>query len=133
MAKLKLWRGFFLVAGLYNLAGGFFGLLDLERGFERMGLAAPNYPFAFQILLVAVMILGVGYLMLAKDPQRHRGIAWLGLLTKLDGFVFTVWAIRSGQLPSSAWWQPVFNDLIWAVGFAVFLATVPDRRAKEST
>ncbi|NJL27728.1 MAG: hypothetical protein HC897_07450 [Thermoanaerobaculia bacterium] len=133
MSKLKLWRAFFLLAGLYNLVGGFIGLIDLGAGFERMGLPAPNYPFAFQILLVAVMILGVGYLMLAWNPQRHRAIAWLGLLTKLDGFAFTVWAIRTGQLPDSAWWQPVFNDLIWALGFAAFLIAVPDRQEKEST
>jgi len=118
---MRFWRFFFAVAGLFNLLGGAIGLLDVGAGFERQGLPPPVYPFAFQILLGAVMILGIGYLMVAWNPARHRGIVWIGLLTKLDGFAFTTWAIWDGQLPRSAWWQPVVNDLVWAIGFAAFL------------
>ena len=121
------WRIFFLLAGIFNVLGGLVGLLDVGAGFERGGLPPPTYPFAFQILLGAVVILGVGYLMVAWNPDRHRSIVWIGLATKLDGFLFTTLAIRSGQLPTSAWWQPVVNDLVWAVGFAAFLIATRGR------
>ena len=127
---MRGWRIFFLLAGVFNVLGGLVGLLDVGAGFESAGLPPPRYPFAFQILLGAVVVLGVGYLMVAWDPQRHRSLVWIGLGTKIVGFVFTVWAIRSGQLPESAWWQPVVNDLVWAIGFAAFLLGTRGGRAR---
>lgn len=118
---MKGWRIFFVIAGCFNLLGGAIGFLTIERSFVDQGLPAPIYPFAFQILFVAVMIFGIAYLMVARDPVRYRHLVVLGLLTKIAGFVLTLWAIHTGQLPPSSWWQPVVNDLIWAVGFSAFL------------
>ncbi|MEM1179656.1 MAG: hypothetical protein AAGM22_15010 [Acidobacteriota bacterium] len=115
------WKRFFLIAGLFNLFGGTMGLLTLNRPYLEAGMPTPNYPFAFQLLLTAVLIFGVGFLMVSRDPQRHRGIVWLGLMAKSAGFVFSLWALHTGQLPESARPQPFIVDLPWAVGFALFL------------
>ncbi|MCP4656878.1 MAG: hypothetical protein GY856_15820 [bacterium] len=118
---MKIWRSFFLVAGAFNVLGGLGGFFTFEAQFRLQELEPPTYPFAFQLLFIAVVILGVGYLMVAYDPVRNRNLVWIGLLTKIAGFAMTCWAIADGQLPPSAWWQPVVNDLIWAIGFAGFL------------
>ncbi len=120
---MKIWRGFFLVAGAFNVLGGLAGFFTFEAQFRLQGLAPPTYPFAFRLLFLAVLIMGIGYLMVAYDPVRNRNLVWIGLLTKIAGFAMTCWAIAGGQLPASAWWQPVVNDLIWAIGFAGFLIT----------
>lgn len=125
---MKVWRGFFLVAGIFNVLGGLGGLATFEAQFRHR---PPNYPFAFQLLFLAVAILGIGYLMVAYDPIRNRNLVWIGLLTKIAGCTMTWWAIADGQLPTSAWWQPVVNDLIWAIGFVAFLLAT--RRASRAT
>ena len=119
---MRFWRGFFFAAGLYNIVvGGLVGFFGLDAHFSGMGLPPPTYPFAFQLLFLSVMILGVAYLVVSRDPPRHRDLIWLGLATKLAGFAMSYQAIATGQLPSSTWWQPLINDLVWAVGFGVFL------------
>lgn len=111
------WRLFFVAAGLFNLLGGGAGLLSGAAGLDP----PPVYPFAFQLLFLAVMILGAGYLAVAWDPARNRPIVWIGLATKLAGFTVTYLAIHDGQLPAEAWWQPIVNDGVWMVGFALYL------------
>lgn len=115
------WRLFFFLAGLFNIAGGVMGFLGVEGSFQRRGLPPPTYPFAFQLLFLAVITLGVGYWMVAYDPLRNRGLVWIGLLTKLEGAAMTYWAMAQGQLPTAGWWQPLINDVGWAIGFVIFL------------
>ncbi|MEM8995650.1 MAG: hypothetical protein AAGF23_12765 [Acidobacteriota bacterium] len=118
---MAAWKRFFLIAGLFNLAGGTAGFFTLDKPFTDAGMPAPTYPFAFQLLFLAVMIFGVGLLMVARDPERHRGVVWLALMAKCAGFVVSLWALSSDQLPESSRWQPYVVDLPWALGFAVFL------------
>lgn len=120
---MKAWSRFFFVAGLFNILGGIVGFLTLEDQLASMGRPAPLYPFAFELLFLAVAILGVGYLMVARDPLRHRGIVWIGLLTKIAGGLMSWRAIATGQMPAETWWQAVVTDWVWVVAFMVFLWT----------
>lgn len=114
---MRAWRIFFLLAGLYNLVGGTVGVFQVEHQFDP----PPTYPFALQLLMVMVAVMGVGYLMVARDPLGQRGIVWIGLMTKVAGLVMSFYALSTGQIPASSWWQPLINDLPWAVGFVLFL------------
>jgi hypothetical protein len=119
---MKHWRIFFLVAGLFNIFGGIMGFLNLESDLTGAGLPAPNYPFFGHLLFVAVIIFGIGYLMVWRNPLAHRGIVWLGLLAKVAGMTMTWLAVSQGQLPAEPFGvQPFFADLPWAVAFALFL------------
>lgn len=119
---MKYWRIFFLVAGVFNVFGGVLGLLDWRRPLAEAGLPSPNYPFFAQLLFVAVIIFGIGYLMVWRDPLGQRGIVFLGLLAKIAGMAMTWWAVAEGQLPAKPFAvQPLFADLPWAIGFALFL------------
>lgn len=130
---MKPWRVFFVAAGLFNIAGGTWGFLHPARAFTDLGLAPPRYPFLLQLLFLAVITLGVGYLVAARDPLRHRPLIALGAATKAEGAAMSFWAIHTGQLPPSAWWQPVVNDLVWLFGFVAFLVWARGRRAVLST
>lgn len=119
---LRGWRIFFWLAGALNIFGGAMGLVDWQRPLVEAGMPTPNYPFFAQLLLIAVVIFGVGYVMVALDPLRHRGIVVLGLLVKVAGTAMTWWAVSQGQLPREPFAvQPLFVDLPWAIGFAIFL------------
>lgn len=102
------------------------GFLTLEKTLLEEGKPAPLYPYAFQLLFSAVIIFGIGFLMVARDPLRHRGIVWLGLMAKTVGFVLSLWALHTGQMPESSRLQPFIVDLPWALGFAVFLVRTRD-------
>jgi hypothetical protein len=121
---MRGWSIFFLAAGAFNLLGGAVGFFTIEAQLRRQGLPPPTYPFAFQTLFLAVAILGVAYLIVARNPPVHHDLVWIGLLTKTAGMAMSYWAIYDGQMPVASWWQPLFTDFVWIVGFAVFLATV---------
>jgi len=119
---MKAWRGFFVVAALFNAFGGVMGLLGFEKQLTDAGFAAPNYPFFAQLLFLAVIIFGVGFAMVAADPLKNRNIVWLGLLAKIAGVVMTYWAVYQGQVPKDPFAvQPLFADLPWGIAFALFL------------
>lgn len=126
------WKRFFLAAGLFNLFGGVMGFFTLEKTFVDAGMPPPLYPYALQLLFVAVIIFGIGFLMVWRDPLRHRGIVWLGLMAKVAGFLFSLWALWSGQLPESSRWQPFVVDLPWAIAFALFLFRTRDAASTDT-
>ncbi|MEM9555503.1 MAG: hypothetical protein AAGC60_14700 [Acidobacteriota bacterium] len=115
------WRTFFALAGLLSVGGGVAGMLGLVARPEALGMAPPLYPFAFELVFLAVLVFGLGYFLLAAAPERNRDIAWLGLTSKLGGLIISLRALDSGQLPASSWAQPLVADLPWAIGFALFL------------
>ena len=117
------WRVAFAAAGLLNLGGGLWGFFHVDAPFVAAGFPPPNYPFAFQLLFLAVAILGAGYLLVATDPPAHRGLVGVGLATKVAGAAMTWWAVADGQLPPDARLQALVVDVPWAIAFAVFLAT----------
>ena len=117
---LKRWRIFFVAAGLLGVGGGVAGFLG-GQPVPGQTLPAPLYPYLLNLLFAVVIIFGIGYLMVAADPLRHRGIVVLGLLSKLAGAGMTWWAVADGQIPSAAAMQPWIVDMPWAAGFAWFL------------
>ena len=118
---MRGWRIFFLVAGVFNLVGGAVGFFVFENHLTDAGLPAPVYRHPFQLLFLLVIILGVGYLMVWRDPIRHRGIVWIGLLTKVAGWAISLHALRIGELPASGAWQPWVVDFPWILVFGAFL------------
>ena len=118
---MKAWKVFFLIAGLFNLVAGAAGFFTFESHLAKAGLPAPHYTHPFQLLFLLVMILGVGYLMVWKDPIRNRNIVWLGWLTKVCGFVISLQALRLGELPAENAWQPWIADFPFILIFGLFL------------
>ncbi len=115
----------FTPAGLWNLSIGFTGLLFQEFAINLFfGDGAYTGEFIAvimtRIVMLAVIIFGLGYLMVARDPEGNRGVIILGLLSKLILFIMytyyfminlaTIWAFLA-----------VLGDFFWGILFIWYL------------
>lgn len=90
-------------------------LYGREPGADDSLLAMLNRDFAFCVLL-----LGVGYGIVAFDPSRNHGLIWIGILGKLG--VVAMFGQRWLTGVATAWVLPAAaGDLVFAALFAWFL------------
>jgi small multidrug resistance pump len=113
----RLW---FRAAAFYNLVWGLFAIFFPTLPFTAVGVPAPNYPALFQCIGMIVMVYGLGYWYIAKDPERYGAFVWVGLLGKIFGPIGFVYAYFTGQLPLAFGITLIFNDLIWWPAFIAF-------------
>jgi len=120
--KPKAWmKAAMTAAGLYNLAWAAYVFANPTGMFETLGLARPNYLLLPYSLGFAIAVMGLGYLVAATNPVRHWAVALMGVASKLGGAAAAVLGVRAGELPETALWLAVVNDLIWCVPFAMIL------------
>lgn len=115
----------FIPAGLWNLGIGFTGLLFQAFAmnlFFGHGVFTEGFleSAMTRIVMLAIIIFGIGYLMVARNPEENRGIIVLGLLSKFILFAMytyyffinmaTIWAFLT-----------VLGDLFWGLLFIWFL------------
>lgn len=110
-----------ILAGIYNLAWGGFVIVFPQAIFRLAGIAPPLYPGIWQCVGMIVGVYGIGYLIAARNPNRHWPIVLVGLLGKIFGPIGFVYAAATDQLPWSWGLTIVGNDLIW---WAPFLAAL---------
>ena len=70
MARRRLHRATFLLAGLYNLGWGLYSAWDPQWLFRFSGMALSNYPELFACLGMVVGLYGILYLEVARIPER---------------------------------------------------------------
>lgn len=119
--ELRLYRGVFIVATVYNLVWGTFVVLFPARPFVWAGMPLPNYPSIWQCIGMFVLVYAVGYAFLAADPIRYAPFALVALLGKIFGPLGWCRAVSTGQLPAVTGWTIVTNDLIWWPFFFPFV------------
>ncbi|MFO1031929.1 MAG: alkyl hydroperoxide reductase [Planctomycetota bacterium] len=116
------WAGPLLrTAALYNLLFGGFAVLFPSAWFEWSGMPVPSLLSLWQCIGMVVGVYGVGYWCAARAPLRHWPIVLVGLLGKVFGPIGFVGAAARGELPWSAGWLLLANDLVWWVPFALLL------------
>lgn len=117
-------RLLFIVAALYDVVLGAVYLFLYPSLYARFGVALPNHPGYVQLNALFVMIMGVGFAMVAKAPMRNRDMITLGALFKAAyaGIVFLYWA--RGMMPSM-WLIWAFCDALFLVSFVVALRALP--------
>ena len=79
------WRIFFLVSALWNLTGAIPALIVPARNLKVMyNLETDDYYTVFlnRALWWAILVFGIGYLIIAYDPGRHLGIVLMGIIGK---------------------------------------------------
>src|SRR4030042_2141959 len=109
------WRLFFLAAGLWNWCGAvpaiFWPGLNLNLFYAITGLQ--DYPLNYYLVFlnrsfwIAVLVFGLGYLIIASDPGKHLGIVVMGIIGKVIVALAWYYLFAMGK----------------ATGFAVFAAT----------
>lgn len=81
----RSWRIFFLVSALWNLSGSLPALAFPELNLELFyGITGADYYMVFlnRALWWAVLIFGIGYLIIAHDPGKNLGIVIMGIIGK---------------------------------------------------
>lgn len=119
-------RGLFAVAALYD---GILGLLFLAAPswtFAQFEVIPPNHFGYVQFPAALLLIFGLMFAQIARDPQKHAGLIPYGILLKVAycGVTFAYW-FMSG-IP---WiWKPfAIIDLMMMGLFAWALASVRGR------
>lgn len=119
------WTRFFVIAGAFNILVGLPMVID--PGLVPSPIALPkDYWLFVRIAGACVAAFGAGYLMVASNLDRHRGIVVIGALGKTAVFlIFLIywlkgtigfWAFSAGAI-----------DIVWAVFFIAFLRRYPAR------
>lgn len=107
MSPLRSWmKPLLYVAGAYNVLAGLGMICLYHEGFKLFGLPKPELKLPIQLVGLFVLLFGVGYVMVARNPQENRNVLLLGFLSKLLGSMFGLAYVAMGSLP------PVFVGVL---------------------
>lgn len=108
---------FYVVAGLYDGLLGLVFLFAWEPIFRRFAVTPPNHPGYIQFPALLLVIFGLMFLAVARDPARNRNLIPYGVLLKAAycGTVFWHWV--ADGIPGM--WKPfAWADLVFGILFA---------------
>ena len=106
----------FGVAGVFNVLVGLAGLVVPDLVLGRLGIGRPENPIFMQLAFGLILLLGIGYWLVARHPARNHDLMLLGALGKLFVFPFMLWAWSHGYAGVHAVGAG-FGDLVFAVLF----------------
>ncbi len=117
LTRFRIW--FWLAAG-YNVLFGLVATLFPDS----LLLLLTDQPISARPLLqcigMIVGLYGIGYALVAKDPNRYGAFAVIGLIGKILGPIGFAWSVYSGALPMKFGLLNLTNDVIWIPAFSAF-------------
>ncbi len=119
------WRTFFLVAALYDLLLGAVFLVIGERILTSVGMVLPPHIAYIQLAAVFIFVQGLGYWLVFRDPFANLGIVRIGVAYKAAYSGLALYYLVSGQLPSVFFIPWAVTDLLFLIGFVLFLRAAP--------
>lgn len=123
--KPPAWTGIVLRwAGVYNVAVAagaavIPGWLD-----ARLGATHPPSVLAteaWHAMAVWLAVMGLGFLLAARDPYRHWPVVMLGLLGKAGTGAWVAWDIVESRAPDLLWWWVGLDAVLWGVPLLAIL------------
>ncbi len=128
---LSAWKPLFYVAAAYNIAAAAVALIaprfHTESFFGPDAVIEGSVAFVnTQAFWVSVLLFGVGYWMVARDPSKNHGIVLLAAIGKTYVFAIWAWHYAQGSMTAFALFGGV-GDLVFAGIFAVFLWKADNR------
>jgi hypothetical protein len=120
----------FFASALWNLliAGSSLLLPKLSNkltfGFGSVITHGPA-TFALRLTWALVFVYGIGYYFVSRDPERNRGIVWMGIIGKLS-FFFTALAYFPKKIITLLAMILCLGDFIFSILFALFLVKTAD-------
>lgn len=119
---MRIWTVIFAVAALFNFAVGLPMLLAPEAMLASLGQPAPDDLLMTRLASLLIVVLGIGYAMVARDPAANRPILWLGVIGKAP-IPLLVWLSGGAAALSSTAFLLSLGDLAFAALFLLFLLT----------
>jgi hypothetical protein len=125
MSMIPGWiRPFLFVCALYDVVLGTVFLIAFKPVFETFGVGLPNHPAYLQFGAAYVLIMGIGFWLVARAPGRNRDILKLCLLTKIAYFGIVFGYQMRGMMPGM--WVPfAWCDVAMAIGVIAALRAIP--------
>lgn len=130
----KSWRRFFFIAALWNFAGAVPSLIYPEfslRLFYRLPVADFYVVSLNTVFWAAVLIFGLGYLMVAKRPGRNLGILVMGILAKIGVAVFWYQLFSTDRASVVALLAGI-GDILFTLYFLYYLIRGPREPEQET-
>ena len=113
-------KPFFIVAALYDFILGLAALLFFRQLYGWLNITLPNHDGYVQWGAAVVIVFGVGFWLVAQNPERNRDIIKMGILFKLAYSTTILGHFFLGSVPTI--WVPfAWLDLIFLVMFIVAL------------
>jgi hypothetical protein len=121
----------FFCAGLWNLAIGMTGACAMDFSIALFfGSGAVTGDFiavmSFRLFMIAIVIFGIGYLMVSRNLAANRGIVWLGLVCKVILFLLFYYYFFTGRATALAA-LALAGDGAWSALFGLFLYQTRER------
>ena len=124
MKNSRAWRGFFQFSAMFNFTAAFAMLFVPELLFKILmmsdTLTAEVIPWLHQFAGL-VLVFGMGYWVISKNPMLHKDIVWMGCVGKTVVFAIAWIDIALFNAPVG-FGVLVIADLIFAVFFAMVWA-----------
>ncbi|MBP7288747.1 MAG: hypothetical protein KBB21_19125 [Nannocystaceae bacterium] len=126
----RLWSLVFVTAALWNLAGGLPGYLAPSWVFHALFDRALSDPLLTSIYRGAwgtTFLYFVGYLIVARDPERHTGIVLLGTIGKVF-FAINLLSLYAHGLATDLVFVVVVGDSVFSALFVRYLFSMRAHR-----
>jgi len=115
------WRTFFLLAALYDLILGAAFLVASEPILTAIGMTLPPHIAYIQLAAVFVFVQGLGYWLVSRDPLANLGLVRVGIAYKAAYSGLALYYLATKQLPSVFFIPWAVFDLLFLIGFVMFL------------
>ena len=125
---MGFWKMVFWVAALFNFAVGLPMLLAPETLLPLIGQPVPADLLMTRLAALLIVVLGIGYGMVARNPVANRPILWLGVLGKAP-IPLLVWQTGGAAALASSAFILSLGDLAFAALFLAYLLTHKARSA----
>ncbi len=111
-------------AGAYNVlvAAGIVIMAEwLDARMGGSGRPSALMAEVWKAMAVWIAVLGLGFLLAARDAYRHWLVVLLGLLGKAATGAWVGWDIAQGRAPALLWWWVAVDAIAWGVPFLAIL------------
>lgn len=116
MSKRRLVSVLFLVSALYDGLLGLAFLASPGAVFERYGVTPPNHFGYVQFPAALLVVFGLMFLAVARDPERNRNLIPYGILLKVSYCAVVTYYWTTTGVPDM--WKPfAAADLVFLAAF----------------
>lgn len=123
--KTDKYRKFFLISALYNIMAAFNGMVFF-KGMNKMLYGFKTKieygvtTFILRTFYTHVLVFGMGYYIVSRDPSKNRGIVWMGMVAKIAFFFAAIPYFLKRKITALTFLL-AFGDFVFGVLFGFFL------------
>lgn len=111
-------------AGVYHAFAAAGAVVMAEWLDARLGASGPPSPLmveGWHAVAVWLAVLGLGFLLAARDAYRHWPVVLMGVLSKLGTGAWIGWDILHGRAPGMLWWWVAVETAAWCIPLLAIL------------